>query len=130
MRALTSALLLFTTIAVTAERQFPKIVIETNVLALGEVSHVHLSGAVQPVTLALRAVGSLRELEIGKGAEALPIHANVVQDNNGILLLEVKAIGPFRGSLIIRDADGRKADLKFYAGNEKLLREFGKPKVK
>jgi hypothetical protein len=129
MRALTFALLLLTILAAAAEKRFSRIVIETNVLALGEVSFVHLSGAAQPLTFALMPDGSPKELEIGAGSESLPIQAAIARDDAGVLIIEVKAAKPFRGSLIIRDAEGRKADLKFYAGDEKLLRELSKPRA-
>lgn len=123
MRGFTLALLLLTTLAVAAEKRFSKTVIDTNVLAVGEVSHIHLSGALQPLTIALRPQGSRKELHTGMGSGPLPIQTNTTLDDSGILRVEVTALKPFRGNLLIRDAEGRTADFNFYIGDEKLLRD-------
>lgn len=123
MRGFTLALLLLTTLAVAAEKRFSKTVIDTNVLAVGEVSNIQLSGALQPLTIALRPEGSREELHAGMGSGPLPIRTNTTLDDSGILRVEVKALKPFRGNLVIRDAEGRTADFNFYIGDEKLLRD-------
>ncbi len=123
MRGFTLALLLLTTLAVAAEKRFSKTVIDTNVLAVGEVSHIHLSGALQPLTIALRPQGSRKELHAGMGSGPVPIQTNTTLDDSGILRVEVKALKPFRGNLLIRDAEGRTADFNFYIGDEKLMRD-------
>ncbi len=124
MRGFTLALLLLATLAAAAEQKFSKTVIDTNVLAVGEVSHIQLSGALQPLTIALRPQGSRVELHTGTGSGPLPIQTNTSLADSGILRVEVKALKPFRGNLVIRDAEGRTADFNIYIGDEKLLRDM------
>jgi hypothetical protein len=124
MRGFALALLLLATLAAAAEQRFSKTVIDTNVLAVGEVSHIQLSGALQPLTIALRPQGSRVELHTGTGSGPLPIQTNTSLADSGILRIEVKALKPFRGNLVIRDAEGRTADFNFYIGDEKLLRDM------
>lgn len=124
MLGFTLALLLLATLAAAAEQKFSKTVIDTNVLAVGEVSHIQLSGALQPLTIALRPQGSRVELHTGTGSGPLPIQTNTSLADSGILRVEVKALKPFRGNLVIRDAEGRTADFNIYIGDEKLLRDM------
>jgi hypothetical protein len=108
------------------QKPFNKVELQSNVLAVGEVSSVRLSGGNQPYTLSFLLRGETKEVSIADAKGFLIGHVNEVRSSNEDVLIEFKPVKPFKGALVVRDATGREAKFDLFCGDEKLLRDFGK----
>jgi hypothetical protein len=105
---------------------FETVVLESNVLAVGEVSSLKLSGGKGPYKLSFLLRDAAKEMSIAEAKDYLVAQVNSIRSSANEVIIEFKPTKPFVGLLIVRDSTGREAKLELYSGNEKLLREFGK----
>lgn len=92
----------------------------------GDVSSVRLTGGRSPYALSFLLRGETKDVPIAEANAFLIGQVNTIRSSADEVLIEFKAMKPFKGALIVRDAAGREAKFDLYSGDERLLREFGK----
>jgi hypothetical protein len=125
MRSLAFVALAFGTLS-AGQTPFTRVELQSNVLAVGEVSSVRIAGGSQPYSLSFLLRGETKEIPIAEAKSLLIGQLNKVRSSEADVLIEFKPVKPFKGALIVRDAAGREAKFDLYCGDEKLLRDFGK----